>query len=503
MQQVRNHFIYSLMDLLTHSRTLLFIAGVLLQRSLRVNKTSKKLWLKYYEVELWGVAKLAEREKVLGISDEMNEITASGPAMVVFKHGIKAIHDVDFALTFYMIAQNIAIELAKNIEQELVRVYGRDGRFWELMINHKITQKLQVTRKRKFDGGEQDNLIDTLQYAHRTLVDAKAILGDDAAGAQQYASLVLHCTNHILGSVCSYFGSFNAVDVDTKRLSSSLGSLISLGKLAANVDTKHGILYTTIQFRGWLLATALSLTISADALVNYDSFTRFIDEVTVKLDKISVDEVRLWHEMIELLLDTTVKLNVLQPKTLLDCSKSIKLLMSKAVVVINQEVGMNLFLRVVDYVLARGDVPLIINTLKSLIKSRSCNEATRGHLCYIYLRLNACTTQSSSSSVLIEEIKAALTWIESTVTMTPSLHIHSGLLSFYRRVSSLLMEVNTQIRSDNASNKAYYTFTKAFFDKATSIFPKEEELWDRYIEFERLYENHQVANHLSWKKSTL
>jgi hypothetical protein len=467
---------------------------------LRVNKKSKKLWLKYYEVELWGVLKLTQREKVLGVSgDETNDVVAVGPALVVFKHGIKAIPDVDFVVNFYFIAQNIAVDLANNIEQELIRVYGQENRLWELLINHHVSHKLKATRKRKYDGGDHDNVLDAAQYCHKALTDAKASLLPAGTSEQQYTKLVLLCTNHLLDSMCTYVGSFDAVDADMKRISSLVSSLLTLCR-ATGTDSWHELLLKLVAYKGWLLSTALSLAVPAEILINYDSFMQSIDTLTGKLEKVSAEEARLWCDAVTLLMDTTVKLNMLRPKVPHDCTKSIKLLLSKAVVFINQEVGMNLFLRGVDHVLARGEGALVVSTLKSLIKNRNCNEVTRGHLCYIYIRLNACV---AASTVVIEEIKAAIAWIDSTVTLTPSLHVHSGLLSFYHQVSGLLMELNTQIRSGDAGNKVYYTFTKAFYDKATTLFQKEEVLWDRYIDFERLYENHQVANHLSWKKSTL
>jgi U3 small nucleolar RNA-associated protein 6 len=42
-------------------------ARVLLQRALRMNKKSKKLWIKYFELEVWYSKRTVERKRVLGI----------------------------------------------------------------------------------------------------------------------------------------------------------------------------------------------------------------------------------------------------------------------------------------------------------------------------------------------------------------------------------------------------------------------------------------------------
>ena len=48
-------------------------ARTLLQRSLRANKVSRPLWLKYFELELWNAVRINERQRVLAL-----EVTGQG-----------------------------------------------------------------------------------------------------------------------------------------------------------------------------------------------------------------------------------------------------------------------------------------------------------------------------------------------------------------------------------------------------------------------------------------
>ena len=106
-------------------------ARALLQRALRANKASNSLWKQYFELELWNALKLIARRKIItkpkinskgNVVDEEEEpskakkVTSkendeeddeenyeesllSGAPLVVFKHAVKAVDEVDFALT--------------------------------------------------------------------------------------------------------------------------------------------------------------------------------------------------------------------------------------------------------------------------------------------------------------------------------------------------------------------------------------------------------------------
>lgn len=80
-------------------------ARVLFQRALRSNKISQKLWLRYFELELWNSARIIERNKILGL--ESSSEALFGAPVVVFKHALLAVEDLDMALDMYRVADGL------------------------------------------------------------------------------------------------------------------------------------------------------------------------------------------------------------------------------------------------------------------------------------------------------------------------------------------------------------------------------------------------------------
>jgi hypothetical protein len=111
-------------------------ARVILQRSLRSNKTSKKLWLRYFQLELWNSARITERQRILGLDIDESVISDGAPA-VVFKHAIIAITDLNFACELHNISATTSIsdDLANKLEIELRKQHGNECKLWEYLLN--------------------------------------------------------------------------------------------------------------------------------------------------------------------------------------------------------------------------------------------------------------------------------------------------------------------------------------------------------------------------------
>lgn len=119
-------------------------ARVILQRALRVNGNSHKLWLRYFELELWNCAKLIEREKLLALkrgSEEEDgvdaEATLTGAPLVVFKYALGSLSSMDDILNIYLSCEGISSVLSIAMEKELKRQHRTSTVMWaQLLVTH-------------------------------------------------------------------------------------------------------------------------------------------------------------------------------------------------------------------------------------------------------------------------------------------------------------------------------------------------------------------------------
>ncbi|XP_060592265.1 U3 small nucleolar RNA-associated protein 6 homolog [Ruditapes philippinarum] len=99
-------------------------ARSMLQRALRFNEESKKLWLEYYRFELMFAEKMRKRRELLGDTleeeDEVSDATLQGlAATVVYTNAMQTIpDDVHFLLSFLPICQ--LFDFTKDQEESIV-----------------------------------------------------------------------------------------------------------------------------------------------------------------------------------------------------------------------------------------------------------------------------------------------------------------------------------------------------------------------------------------------
>lgn len=142
----------------THAARLLF------QRGLRVNKTSTELWKRYFELELWNVSRIKERQKILEIQpsataedeeeEKLDETEAeAGGAevprqvtapLVVFKYATAAVPgDLSFALEMYFAALNVSSSIAASILDEFKQKFSAKPQFWAELATRSFSNALQ------------------------------------------------------------------------------------------------------------------------------------------------------------------------------------------------------------------------------------------------------------------------------------------------------------------------------------------------------------------------
>lgn len=120
-------------------------ARVLLQTALRANKKSKKLWSRYFDLELWNAAKIHQRQEILketkpGIKkttteeeekDQLGLIAAPG---VVFKHALQAVDDPALACEMHSSCVEVSEPLAQTLEEQLKEKFGTSSLVWRHLL---------------------------------------------------------------------------------------------------------------------------------------------------------------------------------------------------------------------------------------------------------------------------------------------------------------------------------------------------------------------------------
>jgi U3 small nucleolar RNA-associated protein 6 len=122
-------------------------ARVLLQRGIRANKLSKKLWLHYFEFEMWNGARISERQKILEIRSDDAALLAA--PMVVFRHAALALpNEVEFFCQLHRSSKEVSDALAANIALELKRHFSNKARLWEYLLHDVVHEHQQRESKR-------------------------------------------------------------------------------------------------------------------------------------------------------------------------------------------------------------------------------------------------------------------------------------------------------------------------------------------------------------------
>ena len=120
-------------------------ARVLLQRSLRLNKHSKLLWLRYFELEVWNVVKLQERSNILHegtASSAASRVVSIAAPMVVYKHAIIAVPEVSLAVSLHAACSegDIHAGVAAAVLGEMQATFGGELDYWKYVVANHLRQ---------------------------------------------------------------------------------------------------------------------------------------------------------------------------------------------------------------------------------------------------------------------------------------------------------------------------------------------------------------------------
>jgi len=142
-------------------------ARTLLQRALRVNKQNKKLWVRYFELELWNASRIAERGTILGVEENNPDLLLAGAPSVVFKHALMALPDLDMACEMHRSSQTIQDGLAALLEAQMREKFSHLASFWSYLTERAAAappKSLDVgaaaTKKKRKRGQEDEEAED-------------------------------------------------------------------------------------------------------------------------------------------------------------------------------------------------------------------------------------------------------------------------------------------------------------------------------------------------------
>lgn len=122
-------------------------ARKLLQRALRVNKLSKRLWQRYFELELWNVARISNRKKILKIEQEEAEkerLRVMSAPLVVFRYAVAAIPDVQFAYELYDLSIAVSEQVGESIFEEMKKSLGHQSSLWEHIVTASVGKQMRA-----------------------------------------------------------------------------------------------------------------------------------------------------------------------------------------------------------------------------------------------------------------------------------------------------------------------------------------------------------------------
>jgi hypothetical protein len=170
-------------------------ARVTLQRALRAIPASSKLWLRYFELELWNALRATERQKALEIQEDYEAL--QGAPMVVFRHALAAVTDIRAILEIYAACETVGGDFAHNMKQILIEKYGNRVEVWEYLATSALSQMAVKTdvapeeraeeapkeaqkRKLSYASAEDSTINTAVQRVERTVMAIAAGLTDSS-----------------------------------------------------------------------------------------------------------------------------------------------------------------------------------------------------------------------------------------------------------------------------------------------------------------------------------
>ena len=531
-------------------------ARILLQRSLRSNKHSTKLWIHYFEFELWSAMRILERQRILGLEVD-HSIILNGAPGVVLRHALKAIKDIDYACDLHRVCSASSKDLSKQLVVDLLDIYKDDSRLYEYLCDYITDDLLRIEidddgnigkkRKRKLVSA-----IDTLEKCQLALESCSELLNSAKLSLNESSYLwtavrciekislkintsigfiseqcllipsknarTLNATDSISAAVTKFYKALNLIYAFLPNVSEKMVDLESLPILCYEAISCH---------RLWMLneciPTPTSITMPKTQSIS--SLITMISSISSKLSTLHKSPVQIsakslkaknisadndslslvqkskmersvdaWAALINVLLESILRVNMSDENNI-DLVAAAKAAINGATVGVCFKSGDNLIKKCLE-ILSIGHKDIVISTIQKIITDLNIDSFQRGHWCVKYIRYQI---HENGNEVKVS-LKSTFDWIQQNIISSlPHLTVSTSMVPFYDlvlRVSMQLFRESVKDNSKSAHSFELYTFAKNIAEVAVKTCPSDKNFWILYEEIERTMGNHQTANNI-------
>jgi hypothetical protein len=467
-------------------------ARILLQRSLRVNKHSERLWIKYFEMEVWYILKLDVRKSILGLEDESNRMMLEAP-FIIFTHALTSIpNNVHFACTFHAITTRSGFtSLSSRIETALKTTFGAEKEVWRYLAMNQMSLIMKyavnipaitvdyasLTDLMMVITSAVSNCIFTLEEGLRTTTvnrhDYERVV-DDVVETCCHDLLLLTSRSGNIATINSSFELSLASDCH-----SELGAVVS--RAVQLLDTLNTSCLSSRLALG-LLERALELPLTSNC-----ELKRIVEQLLSACNELKMPSTRAIAAALDTVLVAGHKVvTALQRVYLLDDVADLLQCVCLALLALtdmlaSSSAGAALLRLCMDTLSAlpgEASSGVVETACESAIKSRGCSQQDRAQWCVYYIQIASCTGDEA-------QLLKAHAFVENALQSNPFIAVDLPLSPFY---SSLLRLLGSSKTAD----------VKGVLQRAVQRCPNDEALWDRYEGLLRSESDHKGASHVRW-----
>ena len=478
---------------------------VLLQRSLRINPKSQALWMKYFEMEIWYILKIEERQTVLSIDETATSKLFEAP-YIIFTHAVENFpKDIVFAVEFYRVAlQTTAYTLMRRIEKTLIETMKDQPLLWKelSLANISILDQFNSSSSSdlKTDYPQLSNLLIAVlgcsEYAVSLLDEGYQVV--EPQHHNEFAIMVDEVGEHYLDKAMGFLSRIPGIykgemGFSGEFLNSWQNLLKRLLLLSSKVPIQH-LAFTFLNIRLGLYRMTSSLGIN-----------NFVDTLPNTIAGEVLERLKSWR--------TSAKKNKEEPNSGFNCQALIRMMNSLLRIYAEERsdslassirdiseaiirLGTSLCAMIpgsfelmtkcneisIAFSINQSDASALINsTLQDIVSSRDTRREDRVQWCVYYLKLQLVFPEGNFLHVY--------NWMENTFRANPFLTTDLDMSEIYE----VVLQFCIGVRDRDAF--------KRVVQRAVEQCPLNKAFWDHYERVLREEGNHMAANHVRWLAS--
>lgn len=527
-------------------------ARILLQRALRSNKHSTKLWTHYFELELWSAMRILERQRILGLEVD-NSILLNGAPAVVLRHALKSINNIEYACELHRICCRSSKDLSKQLEKDLLEMYKGDSKLYEYLCDHvtdgllkmEVDDEGNIGNKRKRKMVSAIDTIDKCQLALDAccefLNNAKSALDQPtffltSVRCLQQISMKINVSIGFISEQClsipsKYARTLKTVDSISTTITKFYDALHNTYTFLPNLPDKKLdtetipiLCYEAIACHGlWVLnecipappSIGISKTRSISSLITLiSSISNILSTLVKSPSQVSLKFVKgktilsddtfasfkksnmervidAWAALINVSIESILKINKDEHKE--ELIAVAKAAINGACVAVCYSSG-NTVLKKCFEILSINHKDIIVLTMQKILTDLNIDSFQRGHWCVKYIRYQI----YENGNDMKVSIKPTFDWIQQNVISSlPQLTVSTSLVPFYDVVLKLILQLFREAVKDNntsACSFELYKIAKNIIEAAVKTCPNNENFLNMNDELERSMGFHQKAN---------